>query len=478
VSSQGTKPNPAVRPDPSRAIFINYRREDSGGQARALLYALERAFPNQVFMDVKGLAPGVNYLEEIEHTVGNCKVVLVLIGKGWAGVVDAAGKRRLKDPRDVVALEIGTALLRHDVLVIPVLVGGAALPNEDDLPEPLHGLLSRQCLQLTEQDWDYNVSQLVETLRRKVGQSGAGSRSRLRLGLAAAGMLALVGGGGAFLALRSGSPSSPPAAPAPAPSPVPGASAPVPSAAPAAPPSRSTAPPAPASTSTEPTPSFPTPSPVKPPPEKPAPEKPVPAAKPAPKVPGPPPSGTAQPPAKAPAPAKSPAPAKAPSPAKAPVARPPSGAAVAATAEPVRTDPAPPKSAEQRLAFATSEVLAFNQYLGSPEARGHGRTLVGSAKWYLGPRDAFTFAPADQAPGFFPMTVRATRDGDRVSFEGMRSGRASDGQAYVRISGHLVLGKSPILLTVDLEFGRVSSTDGTELQPTFKSQARLQLRPE
>jgi hypothetical protein len=151
---------------------------------------------------------------------------------------------------------------------------------------------------------------------------------------------------------------------------------------------------------------------------------------------------------------------------------------MATAAEPARTDPAPAKSAEQRLAFATTEVLAFNQYLGSPEARGHGRSLVGSAKWYLGPRDSFTFAPADQAPGFFPMTVRATRDGDRVSFEGMRTGRASDGQAYVRISGHLVLGKTPILLTVDLEFGRVSSADGTDLQPTFKSQARLQLRPE
>ena len=124
------------------------------------------------------------------------------------------------------------------------------------------------------------------------------------------------------------------------------------------------------------------------------------------------------------------------------------------------------------------EVLAFNQYLGSPEARGRGRSLVGAAKWYLGPRDSFTFAPADEAPGFFPMTVRATRDGDRVSFEGMRSARASDGQAYVRISGHLMLGKPPPVLTVDLEFGRVSGADGVDLQPTFKSQARLRLRAE
>jgi hypothetical protein len=60
----------------------------------------------------------------------------------------------------------------------------------------------------------------------------------------------------------------------------------------------------------------------------------------------------------------------------------------------------------------------------------------------------------------------------------MRSARASDGQAYVRISGHLALGKPPPVLTVDLEFGRVSGSDGSDLQPTFKSQARLQLRAE
>jgi hypothetical protein len=427
------------RSDPSRAIFINYRREDSGGQARALLYALERAFPGQVFMDVKGLAPGVNYLEEIEHTVGHCKVVLVLIGRGWVGVTDAAGRRRLKDPRDVVALEIGTALRRPDVLVIPVLVGGAALPAEGDLPESLTGLLSRQCLQLTEQDWDYNVSQLVETLRRKVGQAASGSRRRLWVGLAAAGILAVVGGVVALLGPRAGGPGAPTSPTAPPALTIPVAQ-PVAPAAPAAPgastaqASPATVPPA-AVTSPNPPPS---------------------------KAPGRPQPGKAPPPSRAAALAKETRPPPAPM----------------AKAEPPRADPAPPKPAEQRLAFVTTEVLTFNQYLGSPEARGHGRSLVGGSRWFLGPRDSLTFAPADQSPGFFPLTVRATRDGDRVSFEGVRTGRASDGQAYVRISGHMMLGKPPPALTVDLEFGRVSGADGTDLEPTFKAQARLQLRPE
>ena len=432
-----------------RAIFVNYRREDSGGQARALLYALEQAFPDQVFMDVKGLAPGVNYLEEIEHSVGSCKVVIVLIGRAWASVTDSAGRRRLKDPRDVVALEIGTALRRPDVLVIPVLVGGATLPPEEDLPVTLHGLLGRQCLQLTEQDWDYNVTQLVETLRKKVGGAGARSRARLKVGLAVAVVLALAGVGvwAAAMRSKSGSPAA-------------GIQA---AAQPATPPA---VPPAKAAQADLPAKAAPPAAPV---------------AAPVVASPVPPPAASAPPASKKEPPAKpvaaKPTPAK-PNPAKAPPAKAAAPAGAVASAEPAKTEAPLPKVAESRIAFATSDVVAFNQYLGSPEARGRGRSLVGNAKWFLGPRDSFTFAPEDQAPGFFPMTVRATRDGDRVSFEGMRSARASDGQAYVRISGHLVLGKMPVPLTIDLEFGRVASGDSADLQPTFKSQARLQLRAE
>ncbi len=395
-------------PDRRRAIFINYRREDSGGQARALLYALERAFPDQVFMDVKGLAPGVNYLEEIEHTVGHCQVVLVLIGKAWVNVVDAAGRRRIKDPRDVVALEIGTALRRPDVLVVPVLIGGATVPAEEDLPESLHGLLSRQCLQITEQDWDHNVQQLIESLRPRLSRGRVGGRDRLRIGIAVAGVIAAIGVG-AVLLLRPG--GKPPSAGAAAPAEV-AVAAPLPAQAP-----REAA--------------VPQKAPVQQAPVQQAPVQ------------------------------------------KAPVQK----ARKSVAAAPGTEQPAPPPASppEQRLAFATSEVVSFNQYLGSPEARGHGRSLVGNAKWYLGPRGAFTFAPADQAPGFFPMTVRATRDGDRVSFEGVQVARATDGKAYVRISGHMLLGKTPPVLTVDLEFGRVPGEDVTDVQPTFKAQARLQL---
>ncbi len=444
-------------PEPAHAIFINYRREDSGGQARALLYALEQAFPGQVFMDVKGLRPGVNYLEEIERTVGGCRVVLVLIGRSWATLADSSGRRRLSDPRDVVTLEIATALRRRDVLVIPVLVGGAALPADQDLPEPLIGLLHRQCLQLTEQDWDYNVSQLVETLRPKVRMPVAPRKTGIRPGvaIAIAAAAALLAVGAAFLVGREGAPKtagSAKEATASTESPRPAANREPPAAAPAPAP-----PPQPQVAAVAPAPA----------PSVARPRAPEPVAASAPARPPPARTASAQKAPQRPV-AERPAPAPVEDPVKAAPAPPPVA----------RADLPPARPAEQRAAFATKEVVSFQQYLGNPEARGRGRALVGSAHWILEPNGTFTFAPDDQAPGFFPMTVRASRDGDRVSFEGVRTARAGDGLAYVRISGHLAIGKPPPALTLDLEFGRASGSDGSDLEPTFKAQARLQLRPE
>ncbi|HVP68273.1 MAG TPA: toll/interleukin-1 receptor domain-containing protein [Anaeromyxobacteraceae bacterium] len=440
--------NPTRRPGKPRAgahpIFINYRREDSGGQARALLYALEQAFPRQVFMDVKGLRPGVNYMEEIERTVGNCRVVLVLIGKGWASITDAGGRRRLLDPRDVVSLEIATALARPDVLVVPVLVGGASLPGEDDLPEALRGLLHRQCLQLTEQDWDYNVAQLVDALRRLV-PAPAGNRRALGVGLGAA-ALAVLGLGAVALLHRGGTtrpaPSATSAAVATrAPEAAPASPRPAGTETPAPAPSPASAPPAPAAR-------VATPAPAK---------RPPPAAVAAP-----------APPASPPAPPARPAPqAQAPAPQAQPPAPPP--------AEPARVAAAAPRA--ERAAFTTVDVSSFQLYFGNPDARDRGRELVANAHWFLEPNGSFTFAPENQSPDFFPLTVRASRDGEVVSFEGLRKAPSAGTLAYVRISGHLVVG-SPAALTLDLEFGKATGSGGMDLEPTFKAQARARLHPE
>ena len=53
-------------------------------------------------------------------------------GPGWLTAADANGKRRIDDPRDAVRKEVASAL-KSGTRVIPVLVGDARLPAEEDL---------------------------------------------------------------------------------------------------------------------------------------------------------------------------------------------------------------------------------------------------------------------------------------------------------------------------------------------------------
>ena len=148
-----------------------------------------------------------------------------------------------------------------------------------------------------------------------------------------------------------------------------------------------------------------------------------------------------------------------------------------ASTEPAQVAAATPAAGVRREAFATREILAYQQSFGDPALKARGRGLVARARWLVEPNGIFVFAPADEAPGFFPLAVRATREGGRVRFDGLRTAAATGGPGYVRISGDLSLTHEPIL-TVDLEFGRALGKDGAKLETTYRARARLRLAPE
>jgi hypothetical protein len=58
-------------------------------------------------------------------------------------VTDGHGRRRLDDSEDVVRVDIQNALDRG-LHVVPVLVGGASMPGEHELPGSLAQLARRQ----------------------------------------------------------------------------------------------------------------------------------------------------------------------------------------------------------------------------------------------------------------------------------------------------------------------------------------------
>jgi hypothetical protein len=151
-------------------IFISYRRQDSQSAAGRLADHLREHLRGvSIFRDVETIEPGVDFVQAIEKALAACGVMLVVIGPRWLTVTDASGGRRLDDPADYTRLEAATALRRESVRVIPVLVEGAAMPAEADLPEDIKPLCRRNAIELTDKRWEYDVSQLVETLRKVLG---------------------------------------------------------------------------------------------------------------------------------------------------------------------------------------------------------------------------------------------------------------------------------------------------------------------
>jgi hypothetical protein len=90
-------------------------------------------------------------------------VLLALIGEEWLTITDEHGHRRLDNRDDFVRLEIEAALTRK-VRVIPILVDGARMPREDELPDSLAGLVRRQALELSPARFDFDTNRLLKVL--------------------------------------------------------------------------------------------------------------------------------------------------------------------------------------------------------------------------------------------------------------------------------------------------------------------------
>jgi outer membrane protein OmpA-like peptidoglycan-associated protein len=146
-------------------VFISYRRDDSSGYAHAIHSRLVQHFSkDQVFMDVDTMEPGVDFVGAIEKAVGECDVLVALIGKRWAGG-ESSGTSRFDNTKDYVRLEVSTALAR-DIRVIPVLVDGMTMPNEDSLPSPVQPITRRNAIEISNTRFNYDVDQLITAVRK------------------------------------------------------------------------------------------------------------------------------------------------------------------------------------------------------------------------------------------------------------------------------------------------------------------------
>ncbi len=125
----------------TESVFISYRRGDAGDVVGRIYDRLvERFGKPHVFKDVDSIPLGVDFRKHLSDSVGKCSVLLAIISRGWLQQAD--GERRIDQSNDFVRIEMEAALQRN-IPVIPVLVQGASLPSESELPHTLRELAYR-----------------------------------------------------------------------------------------------------------------------------------------------------------------------------------------------------------------------------------------------------------------------------------------------------------------------------------------------
>lgn len=133
----------AGAPDPPR-VFLSYRRHDTLAiTGRIHDKMVERFGAEKIFMDFDAIPYGADFRSHLQRELERCEVFLVVMGTQWTGPTDEGPNRLLADPDDFVRLEVEVTL-EKGIPIIPVLVDGATMPTEAEVPPSMRPLLYRQ----------------------------------------------------------------------------------------------------------------------------------------------------------------------------------------------------------------------------------------------------------------------------------------------------------------------------------------------
>lgn len=172
ISGPSRRDGPAMAHD----IFISYRRRDSAAFAARLRDRVESVFRDQVFLDVSGIDAGDDYVDKLAATVRGARAVVAVIGPNWAHGGSEASKR-LGEPGDFVTAELAAAI-ESGIALLPVLIEGARMPSEDELPDALRALARRNAIVITHAHFDSDAGHLIAALYKPLGIAPPGRIER------------------------------------------------------------------------------------------------------------------------------------------------------------------------------------------------------------------------------------------------------------------------------------------------------------
>ena len=136
-------------------VFVSYQRADTAMAAHAVFYALRLA-GHQAYVDTGDIGAGEFYRQVISNAISESGVLLALIGPAF----DAG---RLAEPTSVVTFEWQRARF-HGAAVVPVLVDGAAMPGDDQLPAQLRWFTRRNAIALRRASFAADVAACMSTV--------------------------------------------------------------------------------------------------------------------------------------------------------------------------------------------------------------------------------------------------------------------------------------------------------------------------
>jgi hypothetical protein len=164
-------------------ILISYRHAGSASIVGRIYDHLASTYGvSSVFMDIDAIPYGTDFREVIREFLRSADVVLVVIGPLWRGKHDN-GTVRIADEDDPVRVEIETAL-SNNIPVVPMLVGGAAMPTSAELPESISKLSFINAAPVDiGRDFNVHMARVIDRIDRILADRGKPQNLRLLQGI-------------------------------------------------------------------------------------------------------------------------------------------------------------------------------------------------------------------------------------------------------------------------------------------------------
>jgi hypothetical protein len=154
-------------------IILSYRRADSDAIAGRIRDKLVSHYgEDSVFMDIDNIPFGLDFREHVKAALLENDILIAVIGPKWVGS-DGNNRIRISEETDPVRIEVETALKR-DIPVVPVLVGGAAMPPPAELPDGLRELTFRNAAHIDAgRDFHQHMERLIRSMDRILEQKAS-----------------------------------------------------------------------------------------------------------------------------------------------------------------------------------------------------------------------------------------------------------------------------------------------------------------